>query len=141
MLNRIAVALIGFTAALAAHAAPQPIDSIVAVVNDDVVLRTELEQAVDQVRRQYEGRMNLPPQNVLERQVLERQVMRELQLQFAEQNGIRISESDVDQALERMAQQNNLSVQQMRMSMERQGMSFAAFRENMREQLIIERTH
>lgn len=139
MLHRISVALIGMAAAMAAAAAPQPIDSIVAVVNDQVVLRSELERAIDQVRRQYQGRVNLPPQNVLERQVLERQIMQRLQVQTAEQNGIRVSESDVDQALERMAQQNNMTVPQLRMAVERDGYEFSGFRENMREQLIIER--
>lgn len=139
MLHRTAFALVGLFLSLAAVAAPQPVDSIVAVVNDDVILQSELDAAVEQIRRQYQGRVNLPPRNVLERQVLERQVMQELQVQSAEQNGVRVSEGDVDQALERMARQNNLTVTQLRQSVERDGYSFAAFRENMRKQLIIER--
>ncbi len=139
MLQRIALALTGLCLSLSAAAAPQPIDSIVAVVNDDVILRSELDVAIDQIRRQYEGRVNLPPQDVLERQVLERQITQELQVQSAEQNGVTVSPDDVDQALERMAQQNNLTVPQLRMSVEQDGYDFAQFRENMRKQLIIER--
>lgn len=139
MLHRISVALIGMAVALATAAAPQPIDSIVAVVNDDVILKSELDRAVQQVRLQYQGRVNLPPRNVLERQVLERQVMQKLQVQTAEQNGVRVNASDVDQALRRMAQQNNMTLAQLHMAVERDGYDFAAFRENMREQLIIER--
>lgn len=139
MLQRIAFALTGLSLSLSAAAAPQPIDSIVAVVNDDVILRSELDMAVEQIRQQYQGRVNLPPQDVLERQVLERQIMQELQVQSAEQNGVNVSPGDVDQALERMAQQNNLTMSQLRMSVERDGYDFSAFRENMRKQLVIER--
>lgn len=139
MLQRIALAFTGLTFALSAAAAPQPIDSIVAVVNDDVILKSELETAVEQIRRQYQGQGNLPPDEVLRRQVLERQIMQELQLQSAQQNGVNVSEDDVDQALERMARQNNLSVAQLRQSVERDGYDFAAFRENMRDQILIER--
>lgn len=139
MLQRTALALIGLFFALSAAAAPQPIDSIVAVVNDDVILQSELDTAVAQIRRQYQGRANLPPDGVLERQVLERQVMQELQLQFAKDNNVNVSEEDVDKALQRMARQNNLTVPQLRQGVERDGFDFAAFRENMREQLIIER--
>lgn len=139
MLHRIALASTGLILALSAAAAPQPIDSIVAVVNEDVILETELDTAVQQIRRQYRGQGNLPPDDVLRRQVLERQIMQELQIQSAKQNGINVSEEDVDQALERMAQQNNLTVPQLRESVERDGYDFAAFRENMRDQIIIER--
>lgn len=139
MLQRIVLAVTGLFLGLSAAAAPQPIDSIVAVVNDDVILQSELDTAVTQIRRQYRGRGNLPPDSVLERQVLERQIMQELQLQFAKQNGVNVPEEDVNQALQRMAQQNNLTVPQLRQSVERDGYDFAAFRENMRNQLIIER--
>lgn len=139
MLQRTALALTGLFLALSAAAAPQPIDSIVAVVNDDVILQSELDTAVAQIRRQYRGQGNLPPEDVLERQVLERQVMQELQMQFAKDNNVTVSEEDVDKALQRMARQNNLTVPQLRQSVERDGFDFAAFRENMREQLIIER--
>lgn len=115
------------------------IDHIVAVVNDDVVLKSELDNALDQIRRQFAGRANLPPQDVLERQLLERLIMIKLQLQSAEQNNVRVSENDVDQALESMAQRNDTTVSQMREALARDGLGFADFRESIREQLVIER--
>lgn len=139
MLQRIALALTGLFLSLPAAAAPQSIDGIVAVVNNDVILRSELDIAVEQIRNQYQGRVNLPPQDVLESQVLERRIMQELQVQAAEQNGVTVTESDVEQAMQRMAQQNNLTVPQLRQSVEQDGYSFASFRETMRKQLIIER--
>lgn len=150
MLKRITLILAGLCLATGAGAQsqdsgssgnPVPIDHIVAVVNDDVILRTELESAIEQVMRQFGGQVNLPPQEVLERQVLERVLMMKLQVQSAQQNNVRVSDNDVDQALERMAEQNNTTVAGMRESIVRSGLSFAEFRENMREQLIIERMH
>lgn len=115
-----------------------PIDSIVAVVNEDVLLRSELNSSLERVRRQFSGRVNLPPQDVLERQVLERMIITELQLQWAEQNNVRVSENDVDQALEGMAQRNNTTVARLRQSIAADGLEFAEFRESIHDQLVID---
>ena len=98
------------------------IDSIVALVDDDVVLRSELDIAikgiVDRIRAQGG---DLPPQHLLEQQVLERLIIRELQLQRAFQTGIRISDADIDQSLMMLAQQNNISLMQLRQVIEADG--------------------
>ena len=98
------------------------IDSIVALVDDDVVLRTELDIAikgiVDRIRQQGG---DLPPQHLLEKQVLERLIVRRLQLQRAFQTGIRISDADIDQALMRISQQNQISLMQLRQVVESGG--------------------
>ena len=90
-----------------------PIDSIVALVDEDVILRSELDIAIagiiDRVRAAGEA---MPPMHLLERQVLERLIIRELQIQRALQTGIRVSDADVDQALTNLAGQNNMTVQQ-----------------------------
>jgi peptidyl-prolyl cis-trans isomerase SurA len=82
-----------------------PIDSIVALVDEDVILRSELDLAVsgivERIRASGEA---MPPMNLLEGQVLERLIMRELQIQRALQTGIRVSDSDIDQALVNLAQ-------------------------------------
>ena len=76
-----------------ATAALQPVERIAAVVNEDVILRSELQRAVDNVRVQYAGRENqLPPQDILERQVLERLVLMRLQVARATDAGISASE-------------------------------------------------
>jgi len=117
-----------------------PIDSIVALVEEDVILRSELDVAVagivDRIRASGEA---MPPMHLLERQVLERLIIRELQVQRALQTGIRVSDADVDQALTALAQQNNMSVQQMRQVIEGDGEDFAEFRRNIGEEIMAER--
>jgi peptidyl-prolyl cis-trans isomerase SurA len=118
----------------------EPIDSIIALVDEDVILRSELDLAiagiVDRIRDSGEG---MPPMDLLENQVLERLIMRELQVQKAMQTGIRISDADIDQALVNLAQQNNLTVQQLRQVIEGDGEDFAEFRKNIGEELLTDR--
>jgi peptidyl-prolyl cis-trans isomerase SurA len=117
-----------------------PIDSIVALVDEDIILRSELDLAVagivDRVRESGES---MPPMNLLQSQVLERLIIRELQIQRALQTGIRISDADIDQALVTLAQQNGMTVQQMRQVIEGDGEDFAEFRRNIGEELMTER--
>jgi len=118
----------------------QPLDSIVALVDDDVILRSELDLAVkgivDRIRASGDA---MPPQNLLERQVLERLIIRDLQVQRALQTGIRVSDADIDQALVALARQNNISVEQLRKVIEGDGEDFAEFRRNIGEELLTER--
>jgi peptidyl-prolyl cis-trans isomerase SurA len=118
----------------------QPLDSIVALVDDDVILKSELDLAVqgivERIRASGEA---MPPRNLLENQVLERLIIRELQVQKALQTGIRVSDADVDQALVGLSQQNNITVQQMRQVIEADGEDFAEFRRNIGEELLTER--
>jgi peptidyl-prolyl cis-trans isomerase SurA len=120
----------------------QPLDAIVALVDDDVILRSELDLAVQGiVERIRASGESMPPQNLLERQVLERLIIRELQVQKALQTGIRVSDADIDQALVSLSKQNNITVQQMRQVIERDGENFAEFRRNVGEELLTERLH
>jgi len=116
------------------------IDSIVALVDDDVVLRSELDLAikgiVDRIRQQGG---DLPPQHLLEKQVLERLIVRRLQLQRAFQTGIRISDADIDQAMLMLAQQNQISLMQLRQAIEADGEDFVEFRQNIGEEMMTER--
>jgi peptidyl-prolyl cis-trans isomerase SurA len=118
----------------------QPLDSIVALVDEDVILRSELDLAVagivERIRASGEA---MPPMNLLESQVLERLIIRELQVQRAMQTGIRVSDADIDQVLVTLAQQNNMTVQQMRQVIEGDGEDFAEFRRNIGEELMTER--
>lgn len=117
-----------------------PIDSIVALVEEDVITRTELDNAiqgiVERIRAQGGG---LPPQDLLEKQVLERLVVRKLQVQRALRTGIRVSDSDIDQALMSVAEQNGISVTQLRTVLESEGEDFSEFRRNIGEEIMTER--
>ena len=116
------------------------IDSIVALVDDDVVLRSELDLAikgiVDRIRQQGG---DLPPQHLLEKQVLERLIIRRLQLQRALQTGIRISDADIDESLLLLAQQNQITLMQLRNVIENDGEDFVEFRQNIGEEMMTER--
>jgi peptidyl-prolyl cis-trans isomerase SurA len=118
----------------------QELDAIVALVDDDVILRSELDLAVAGIveRIQASGD-SIPPKDLLENQVLERLIMRELQVQKAMQTGIRVSDADVDQALVGLSQQNKMTVQQMREVIEKDGEDFAEFRRNIGEEILTER--
>ncbi|MBT2115617.1 peptidylprolyl isomerase [Dyella sp. LX-66] len=120
----------------------QPLDRIVAVVDDGVILQSELNDAVRSVQQQYASQPGqLPPMDVLQRQVLDRLVLMKLQVQKADDQGIRVSDADVDQAVGAVAQQNKMSADQLRAAVEQEGSSFAAFRQQLREQLIAQRLH
>jgi peptidyl-prolyl cis-trans isomerase SurA len=118
----------------------EPIDEIVAVVDDDVIMRSELDIAiqgiVDRIRAQGG---NLPPQNLIEKQVLERLIIRKLQIQRAFQTGIRVSDADIDAAVTNLAQQNGLSISQMRQVIEADGEDFSEFRRSIGEEIMTER--
>jgi peptidyl-prolyl cis-trans isomerase SurA len=116
------------------------IDSIVALVDDDIILRSELDIAIKGIVeriRQQGG--DLPPQSLLEKQVLERLIIRRLQLLRAFQTGIRISDTDIDQSLLLLAEQNQISLMQLRQVIEADGEDFGEFRQNLGEEMMTER--
>lgn len=123
-----------------AAAQTQPLDGIAAIVDEDVILASELERAVANVRAQYAGRENqLPPPDVLRRQVLERLILLRLQTARAEGTGMRVSDQEVNAALANIARGNNATVDQLRAQVESEGMSWTDFRNSVREELLIQR--
>lgn len=118
----------------------QPVDRIAAVVNEDVILQSELDRATRNILAQYANRQDqLPPRDILERQVLERLVMVRLQVANANERGIRVSDEEVDAAINGIAQQNNMTLDQLRQQVAREGGSFAEFRSSLRDELLIQR--
>jgi len=118
----------------------KPIDRIVALVEEDVILKSELDQAINSIQQQVRARgESLPPRSAMEEQVLERLIIQRLQMQRAEQSGIRVSDADVDNALNRVAQQNNLSLTQLRRALESDGVDFAEFRREIRNEIMTSR--
>ena len=122
------------------YAGTAPIDRIAAVVNEDVILRSELDRAVANIRAQYAGKeAQLPPQDVLERQVLERLILTRLQIARATDAGITASDEDLEGAVQGVAQQNGMTVDQLRDRLAQDGMSFAEFRTNLRDEIITQK--
>ncbi len=119
---------------------PLEADRIVAVVNDEVLtfydLRTRLDTALSQLKQQGTP---LPPREVLERQMLERLVVDRIQLQMARDTGLRIDDAQLDQALNRIASGNKMSLGQFRQALERDGIPYAKFREQIREEMTVAR--
>ncbi len=124
----------------ASFAEEQLLDEIVAVVDDDVILRSDLDRTVANIIKQFNARgVQLPPRSVLERQVLERLILQNLQVQKAQQAGVRVSDAELNAAIERIAAQNGLSVAQMRAAIENEGQRFADFREDIRKEMLADR--
>lgn len=118
----------------------QPIDRIAAVVDEDVILKTELDRAVANILGQYAGRSEqLPPRDVLERQVLERLILLKLQVAQAQGTGVRVTDQEIEQAIAGIAQSNRISVDQLRQQLARDGSSFADFRNSIRDELLVQR--
>lgn len=140
-LLRPAIVLVALLAAAPLMAA-QVLDRIVAVVNDDVVLQSELEQEVATIAAQLRQRnIAMPDEQTLTRQVLERLIMQRLQLAVAERNGIRVDEATLNAAVQRIAEQNNLSLSQFRATLENEGFDYSTFRDNLRNEIILTRLH
>lgn len=118
----------------------QPLDRIAAVVNEDVILQSELDRAVQNVLAQYANQPGqLPPRGVLERQVLERLVLVKLQVARAGESGIRVSDQELNNAVAAVAQQNGTTVDGLRQRLEADGMSFADFRISLRDEIVVQR--
>ncbi len=119
---------------------PVEADRIIAVVNDEVItlneLRQRLDSVVSQLRRQGTP---LPPADVLEKQMLERMVVDKVQVQFAKDNGIRIDDGQLDMALNRIAANNKMTLSQFRQTLEKDGVSFLKFREEIRQEIMMAR--
>ena len=124
-------------AAAATPIAPRPVDRIVAVVNSEAITASELALRMRVAERQLRAQnIEAPPTDVLEKQVLERMIVDRAQLQAARDAGIRVDNAQVDQALGSIAQENRLTVAQLRERVERDGTSFERFREDVREEII-----
>lgn len=137
-----ALAALLFGAAPIVGATPVELDRIVAIVNDDVITHTQLDDAGTVIRRQIEqNNGRLPPPEVFDRQVLERLINMRMQLQLAERTGIRVDDTTLNRTLTNIAAQNNLSLGEFRDVLEQDGFNFEKFREDMRDEIIISRLH
>jgi peptidyl-prolyl cis-trans isomerase SurA len=122
------------------RAQPVEIDRIVAVVNDEAITAFELRARLATVERQLRGQnVQLPPRDMLEKQLLERMISDRVQLQFAKETGLRISDIELDGALRRIADGNRLSLQDFRAALEKDGIAWAKFREDIREEIVLSR--
>ena len=116
------------------------LDRIVAVVNEDVITRRDLDDRLKVVTTQLRQQGTpLPTTEVLEKQVLERMIYTRVQLQFAKETGLRIDDAQLDKAIARIAEENKISLAQMRETLEKDGVGFAKFREDIRDEIVMSR--
>jgi peptidyl-prolyl cis-trans isomerase SurA len=116
------------------------VDSIVAIVNKEVITASELDEAVGMAERELRRRGTpLPERPVLERQMLERLILSKAQLQLARSSGLRIDELQLDRAVQRVAEGNKLTLADFRRALERDGVSFESWREQVREEMLLTR--
>ncbi|MDP9109615.1 MAG: peptidylprolyl isomerase [Pseudomonadota bacterium] len=127
-------------AAGAKRAAPVTVDAIVAVVNSDIITRQELDERVRSVEARIKQQGTaLPARPLLEKQVLERMIIDRAQLQLAADNGIKVDDLMLDRAMARLAEQNKLTPADFRRQLEREGMSYPHFREEIRDEITMQR--
>ena len=134
--------------AIAPHAAAQKpaagrvvlLDRIIAVVNDEVITRRDLDDRIKVVLSQLRQQGTpLPSPEVLEKQVLERVIYNQVQLQYAKETGLRVEDSILEKAVNRIAEDNKISVAAMRQALEKDGVNFNKFREELRDEIIMVR--
>jgi len=117
-----------------------PLDRIVAVIENDIIMQSELDTqlrtVVGQMRQQG---IKLPSSSVLENQVLERMILIKIQLQQAEETGIRVDDETLNRTISNIAAGNNVSLSQFREILEKDGFSYERFREEMRNEIIVSR--
>ncbi len=129
-----------FTGITAPVRAADPVDRIVAVVEKDVVLYSELAERVKTVKGQLQEQGTpLPPESVLEKQVLDRLVLTKLQIQMAENTGIRVDDETLNQTISKIAAENQLTLSQFREILEKDGYTYDDFREDIRNEILLSR--
>ena len=144
-MNRMTFALM-LTAALLVGAAPpasaqyQELDAIVAVVEDDVVLASELVERLEMVREQFsDNNQPLPPNDILMSQLMERLILESLQVQEAERRGVVVDDETLTRAVGSFAANNNMSIEQFAQRLEQDGRNYPEFREQIRREMLMQR--
>ncbi len=119
---------------------PRPVDSILVVVNNEVITRQEVAERLASVeKRMASQNVQLPPRAQLVRQLVERMIVERAQAQMAKENGIVVDDGMLDRAMQRIAEQNKLSMPEFRARLESEGMNYASFREEIRREILSQR--
>ncbi len=117
-----------------------PLDRIVAVAEDDVILESDLEQRLRALEHQITtSGAQLPPRDILRRQILERMILHSLQLQLARKHGIQVDDETLRQSLLELAQGNHMDLDTFRQAIENEGMNYPEFVENLRQEIMLNR--
>ena len=124
--------------ALTSVAKPVLLDQVMAIVDDDVIMTSNLQQRVEQVKKQNADN-RLPDEAALRKQVLESMIIESIQLQMADRGNIHISDAQLNETLARIASQNKMTLSQFRKTMEAEGTPFSVAREQILSEMRISR--
>ena len=132
--------LLSICSVQAGSADRQLLDYIVAVVNDEVIVKTDLQQELQETEEKlHQQKIAIPSPHELEKQVLERLIMKNLQLQLAERSGIAVEDNSLNEKLRDLAEQNQMDLASFRQRLEREGQNYEQVREKIRSSMILER--
>jgi peptidyl-prolyl cis-trans isomerase SurA len=138
MIKTFFIAVWLWMALFSAETRAQVLDRIVAVVEDDVILERELNTEVAAITAKLRsGNVMIPPEFVLRKQVLERMVVDKLQRQLAAKSGVQVSDEMLRNSVGEIAARNNMSVEAFREELDRQGMDYKSFEDNIRNEIVI----
>ncbi|MCC4831332.1 MULTISPECIES: peptidylprolyl isomerase SurA [Shewanella] len=136
--KKMIFALFTLAASQVSIAAPVPLDSVAVQINEGIILESEISHMITSVKSNAEkAGQGLPSDNALRTQVIERLILTHLQLQMAERIGLSIGDLQLDQTIENIAKEQQLTVSQMQQQIESEGMSFGQYREQLREEITI----
>jgi peptidyl-prolyl cis-trans isomerase SurA len=140
-MNRLLLIFLLLAFGHAALADVRILDRIVAVVDEDVVLESEVEQRIRTIKAQLgnDARAQIPPDEELREQVVERLIVENLQLQMADRAGVRVSDEELNGAMGRIAAQNQMSLGQFQQAIEADGLSYGEMREQIRREIMMSR--
>lgn len=123
--------------ALQLNAAPVDLDRVVAIVDESIIMQSELDARMDSVKRQMGGQ--IPPDSMLRPQVLERLILENIQLQMAERGGVQVTDQQLTDTVKRIAQQNGMTISEFSKALEKDGLSYKEAIEQIRTEMIISR--
>jgi len=130
--------LVGMLLSTSVKSAPEMLDSVSVIVDQGVVLESQIEDLVSSVKRNAITNMqDLPSDRALRTQAIERLIIDSLQMQMAERMGIQISDPQLEQTITNIAQGDNLTTEQLRAKVAGEGMSYEVYREEIRKELIV----
>lgn len=114
------------------------VDRIVAIINDHIITESELDERVTMITSQLSRQgVQLPAHSILVHQILEKMIVDEVQLQYARDAGIKVDDTQLDQAMARLAEQNKLTLAAFRAEVEKEGLTWAKFREEIRNEIVL----
>ncbi|MEP1215276.1 MAG: peptidylprolyl isomerase [Marinobacter sp.] len=137
---RILMVLMAVAFSATVQAERKLLDEVVAVVNDDVILQSELEARINTIvgRLSAQG-TGLPPRDILEERVLEQLITESIQLQMADRAGMRISDNELNETMASIARRNNMTLEQFEQQLAQEGVTYREAREQIRNEMITSR--